>query len=346
MAYRTERAQTEKVMYRNHRTEVVIPVYNEAEFIGGVLDSLPVFVDRAYVVDDCSTDGSWEVIRRRATVSSTIASSTPDEEATPEPRLVPIRHKENKGRSGTVKTGYAEALKDDMDVVAVMDGGGQMDPAYLDRIVDPVVDGIADYAKGNRLDKPEDHEQISNWRLFGNALLTLLTRVASGYWGMTDPQNGYTAISAETLKLLELEELYDDYGFFNDVLVNLNVQGARIADIPVRARYGDEENGIQYRSFVPALSLLLLHRFLWRLMTSRANKRQLEALLYGLAALVGVAGVCGVGLAVAGGLMWDIGIIALIAFIATTAHGMAAVVIDRWHNRQFVTDFELDQSAK
>jgi glycosyltransferase involved in cell wall biosynthesis len=236
-------------MYRNHRIGVVIPVYNEAEFIGGVLDSLPVFVDRAYVVDDCSTDGSWEVIRRRATVSSTIALSTPDEEGTPEPQLVPIRHEENKGRGGAVKTGYAEALKDDMDVVAVMDGDGQMDPAYLDRIVDPVVDGIADYAKGNRLDKPEDREQISNWRLFGNALLTLLTRVASGYWGMTDPQNGYTAISAEALGLLELEELYDDYGFLNDVLVRLNVQGARIVDIPVRALYGDEGSGIRYKSF-------------------------------------------------------------------------------------------------
>ena len=333
-------------MYRNHRIGIVIPVYNEAEFIGSVLDSLPVFVSSAYVVDDCSTDGSWEVIRRRATVSSTIASSTPDEEATPKPRLVPIRHEENKGRGAAVKTGYAEALKDDMDVVVVMDGDGQMDPAYLDRIVDPVVNGIADYAKGNRLGKPGDREQISNWRLFGNVLLTLLTRITSGYWGMTDPQNGYTAISAEALELLELEELYDDYGFLNDVLVRLNVQGARIVDIPVCARYGDEESGIRYKSFVPALSLLLLHRFLWRLTTSRANKRRPEAPLYGLATLVGVSGVCGVALAVAGGLTWDVGITALIAFVATTALGIAAVVTDRWYNRRFVIDFELDQSAK
>ena len=270
----------------DHRIGVVIPVYNEAELIGGVLNSLLVFVNSAYVVDDCSTDRSWEVIRRRATVSSTIASSTPDEEATPEPRLVPIRHEENKGRGAAVKTGYAEAL------------------------------------------------------------LTLLTRVASGYWGMTDPQNGYTAISAEALELLELEGLYDDYGFLNDVLVRLNVQGARIVDISVRARYGDEESGIRYKSFVPALSLLLLHRFLWRLTTSRGNKCRPEAPLYGLAMLVGVSGVCGVALAVAGGLTWDVGITAVIAFVATTALGMTAVVTDRWYNHRFVIDFELDQSAK
>lgn len=258
-------------MYRNHRIGVVIPVYNEAELIGGVLNSLLVFVNSAYVVDDCSTDGSWEVIRRRATVSSTIASSTPDEEATPEPRLVPIRHEENKGRGAAVKTGY---------------------------------------------------------------------------WGMTDPQNGYTAISAEALELLELEERYDDYGFLNDILVRLNVQGARIVDIPVRARYGDEESGIRYKSFVLALSLLLLHRFLWRLTTSRGNKCRPEAPLYGLATLVGVSGVCGVALAVAGGLTWDVGITAVIAFVATTALGMTAVVTDRWYNHRFVIDFELDQSAK
>ncbi|WP_231727839.1 glycosyltransferase family 2 protein, partial [Haloferax profundi] len=147
----------------------------------------------------------------------------------------------------------------------VMDGDGQMDPDILTHIVDPVVYGTADYAVGDRLAGPSYWRGMPTWRLFGNGLLSGLTRIASGYWHIRDPQNGYTAISAETLEDLDFDRLYDQYGFLNDLLVNLNVAGKRVATVPMYARYGDEESGIRYSSFVPGLSFLLLKDFLWRL---------------------------------------------------------------------------------
>jgi hypothetical protein len=141
-----------------------------------------------------------------------------------------------------------------------------MDPAILDRIIGPVVRGDADYAKGNRLRHAEYRRQMSAWRTFGNVLLTGLTRIASGYWRMTDPQNGYTAISRRALDRVDFESLYEDYGFCNHLLVRLNRQGLRIADVPMKAVYGDETSHIRYGSFVPALSLLLFRSYLGRLL--------------------------------------------------------------------------------
>jgi hypothetical protein len=146
-----------------------------------------------------------------------------------------------------------------------MDGDGQMDPAILDRIVEPVVSGKADYAKGNRLVDADSIEQMSYWRLFGNALLTAMTKVASGYYGMRDPQNGYTAIDAETLTDISTESVYEGYGFLNDMLVRLGAHGKRVVDVHMQAIYDDEESGIQYRTFAPVLSWLLLKLFVWRL---------------------------------------------------------------------------------
>jgi glycosyltransferase involved in cell wall biosynthesis len=180
-------------------------------------------------------------------------------------RVVAIRHPTNRGRGAAVKTGYKRALADDMDVVVVMDGDGQMDPDILPTIIGPVVDGKADYAVGDRLAGPSHWRGMPPWRLFGNTLLSGLTRIASGYWHIRDPQNGYTAISASTLADLDFDRLYDQYGFLNDLLVNLNVEGKRVATVPMYARYGDEESGIRYSSFVPGLSFLLLKDFIWRL---------------------------------------------------------------------------------
>jgi glycosyltransferase involved in cell wall biosynthesis len=289
-------------MYEGQRIAVVIPVFNEASFIGEVIDGLPAFVDRAYPVDDCSTDGTWQVIERRVANSHrprepAIESRDRETETMadgshpPGTRVVPIRHETNRGRGGAVKTGYRAALDDGMDVIAVMDGDGQMDPDRLDALIDPVVEGVADYAKGNRLGTKELRDEMSTWRLFGNTLLTGLTRVASGYWGMTDPQSGYTAISRDALESLKIDDIYDDYGFLNDMLVRLNVQNARIVNVPVSAIYGEEESGIKYRSFVPLLSLLLVTRFVWRL-RSKYSARDFHpvAVVYNLAAFTGLGG--------------------------------------------------------
>jgi glycosyltransferase involved in cell wall biosynthesis len=258
-------------MYERKTVGAVITAYNEASHVGEVIDTVPEFVDRTYVVDDCSTDDTWAVVRRHAERANARERSTPvaDGGADFAPSVVTIRHEENSGYGAAVKTGYRRALEDDIDVVAVLNGDGQMDPEILDRIVEPVATEGADYAKGNRLLSPTHWEQMSRWRLTGNALLTLLTKFASGYWKTMDTQNGYTAISSDVLRRLEFDRVYDGHGFLNNLLTELNAVDARIADVEMTARYGDEESSIRYRSFVPNLSLLLLKLFLRRLFVHR-----------------------------------------------------------------------------
>ncbi|ELZ72044.1 glycosyltransferase [Haloferax volcanii DSM 14919] len=289
-------------MYRGNAVGVVVPAYDEARFVGGVIDTLPAFVDRAYVVDDRSTDGTWEVIRRHAArenereAAPVVAAA--DGGAPLDRRVVPIRHAVNRGRGAAVKTGYERALADGMDVIVVMDGDGQMDPDIMPAIIDPVVDGDADYAVGDRLAARDTRRGMPPWRLFGNLLLSGLTRIASGYWHIRDPQNGYTAVSADALSELEFDRLYDQYGFLNDLLVNLNIAGKRVATVPMRARYGDEESGIRYSTFVPGLSFLLLRDFLWRL-----RVRYLDGGVHPVAVLyaLGVVGVLAGVLRLVGG---------------------------------------------
>jgi len=269
--------------YEQTRIGVVVPVFNEAPFIEDVLESVPAFVDSVYVVDDRSTDGTWELVRDHAATEivdpdgqsptngvryadgGAVLARPSSTEQTASPQVTAVRHTVNRGRGGAIKTGYRLALDDDIEVIAVMDGDGQMDGAILDRILSPVIDGDAVYAKGNRLVNSDCWAEMSRWRLFGNGILSVLTKIASGYWGLRDPQNGYTAVRAETLECLPLDDLFDDYGFLNDVLVRLGARGLPVADVPMRAVYADEESGITYSSFVPQLSTLLLRLYLWRL---------------------------------------------------------------------------------
>lgn len=254
-------------MYKGNTIGVVVPAHNEEAFVGRVIETMPGFVDRVYAVDDCSDDETWDEIRRHAedanrqrAENTTLADGGVHFDAVVEP----IRHDTNTGRGGAVKTGYRHALEDGIDVTAVMDADGQMNPDMLDRIVDPVAEGWADYAKGTRL-LHRDRKQMSSWRFFGNSLLTYLTKLSSGYWKMSDPQNGYTAISGDALAQLDIGGLYDDYGFLNDVLTALNVNQFRVADIPHPAVYGEEQSGIRYSTFVPRLSALLARNFVRRL---------------------------------------------------------------------------------
>jgi hypothetical protein len=269
-------------VYKGSTVGVVIPAYNEEGFIGDVIDSVPEFVDQVFVIDDCSTDNTWTEIKEYVDAESQQASGIGDatdqmviadgagatvseSQTFLDRRIVPVRHQTNGGRGAAVQTGYELALMSDMDAVAVLDGDGQMDPDILDKILDPIVTGDADYAKGNRLISRSHCAQMSNWRLFGNVLLTMLTKIASGHWNMRDPQNGYTAISAAALEQLSLNDLFDDYGFLNDILIHLDAHGMTVQDVPMEALYGDESSGIRYGSFIPQLSMLLLSGFFWRL---------------------------------------------------------------------------------
>lgn len=255
-------------MYRGNTIGVVIPAYNEAGFVGNVITTVPPFIDRVYVVDDCSTDDTWTEIQQHARlVNGRARTDEPlaDGGSAFVQRVVPIRHEQNGGVGAAITTGYARARDDGIDVVAVLNGDGQMDPNNLARVADPIVDGVADYVKGNRLVFRDYRRGMSAWRFFGNSVLSFLTKVASGYWKLTDPQNGYTAISGTALEELDLDELYEDYGFLNHLLVHLNARGMRVADVAMPAIYGDETSGIRYSKFIPRLSWLLLRSFVWRL---------------------------------------------------------------------------------
>lgn len=279
-------------MYEGRTVGVVVPAYNESGHVGEVIETIPSYVDRIYAIDDASTDGTWSEIRegarRRNGRSPARNGADADRHGT---RVVTIRHERNRGAGGAVKTGYARALEDGMDVVAVMDGDGQMDPAHLERIIEPVVAGDVTYAKGNRLGHSRDYDAMSRWRLFGNVLLTMLTRVSSGYWELSDPQNGFTAISSDGLRLIRFDRLYDRYGFLNHVLFALNVNRQPIADVSHPARYGDETSTIRYSSFVPRLSTLLARTFLERVVRSYVVRRFHPLVgCYALGALVFLVG--------------------------------------------------------
>ena len=245
----------------------VVPAYNESGLVGEVIDTLPSFVDRAYVVDDASTDDTWAEIERHAARANEAPREDPPVSGRGvelDPRIVTIQHERNRGVGGAIKSGYARALEDGIDVTAVVAGDGQAEPDIVARIVAPVVAGVADYSKGNRL-LDRDREDMPAFRQVGNGMLSLLTKIASGYWKVMDPQNGSTAISLEALEAIDIDALYEDYGFANDLLVRLNVHEMRVADVKRRSVYKDEKSHIRYSRFIPKVSVLLLRDFLWRL---------------------------------------------------------------------------------
>ncbi len=260
-------------MYREHSVGVVVPAYNEEGFVGEVIDTMPEYVDRIYVIDDCSTDGTWDEIQRHAEKVNSRRMQVEKEPIAADGGVttefdrcvVPIQHEKNRGVGGALKTGYLQALDDKLDITAVMGGDGQMDPDILYKFLDPIVEDKADYTKGNRLLYKEFREGMSKWRFFGNSILTFLTKIASGYWKTMDPQNGYTAISGYALENVGVENMYEYYGYCNDLLVKLNAKGMRVADVAMPAIYGDEESSIKYSSYIRRVSGMLLKNFLWRL---------------------------------------------------------------------------------
>jgi glycosyltransferase involved in cell wall biosynthesis len=228
---------------------VVIPAHDEEKLIGETISGIPGFVDRIIVVDDRSSDGTAAVV-----------------EALDDHRVELIRHERNEGVGAAIVTGYKRARDEGVDVTAVMAGDNQMDPADLQTLVEPVARGEVDYAKANRLFTGQAWDLIPRTRYLGNAVLSLLTKVASGYWHVADSQTGYTAISLEYLRLLDLDRIYRGYGMPNDMLVHLNIWNARVRDFPSRPIYNvGERSGIRLRKVVPRISWLLLKGFFFRM---------------------------------------------------------------------------------
>ncbi|MFW6041286.1 MAG: glycosyltransferase family 2 protein [Thermoplasmatota archaeon] len=256
-------------MYKEKTVAVVVPAYNEEGFVGEVIDTIPEYVDRVYVIDDESTDNTWKEIRKHAKKVNNEHELNEElrEKYGFEQKVVPIKHSKNKGVGGAIKTGYLLASEDEIDVTAVMGGDGQMDPDNLHMLLDPIVEGEADYAKGNRLIHYKYRKDMSRWRFFGNAVLTFLTKIASGYWKTMDPQNGYTAISKYALENVGIKSMWEGYGYCNDLLVRLNTKDMKVADVSMEAIYGEEGSHIRYRSYLFNVSWMLAKDFFWRLKT-------------------------------------------------------------------------------
>jgi glycosyltransferase involved in cell wall biosynthesis len=236
-------------MIEGKTVAVVVPAHDEEQLVAVTIAGIPGFVDRIFVVDDASTDATVERAR-----------------AVGDARVEVIGHERNLGVGAAIVTGYKRALAQRMDVTAVMAGDNQMDPEELEGLVLPVVRGQLDYAKANRLFTGRAWDLIPRHRYLGNAVLSLLTKVASGYWHIADSQAGYTAISLRYLELLDLDRIYTRYGFPNDILVHLNVWNARVRDFPSRPIYGvGERSGIRIRKVVPRISWLLVKGFFWRM---------------------------------------------------------------------------------
>jgi glycosyltransferase involved in cell wall biosynthesis len=236
-------------MLEGKQVAVVVPARDEETLLPETLAGIPGFVDRVYVVDDGSQDGTVAAAERAG-----------DE------RVSVLRHEQSGGVGAAIVSGYKRALEDGVDVTAVMAADNQMDPNDLETLAGAVARGEVDYAKANRLFTGQAWELIPRTRYLGNAVLSMLTKIASGYWHVADSQSGYTAVGKDTLALLDLDRIYRRYGFPNDMLVHLNVVNARVRDFPSRPIYGvGERSGIKYRSVVPRISWLLLKGFLWRL---------------------------------------------------------------------------------
>jgi len=238
-------------MYLKKTVAVVVPAYNEEKLIARTLKEIPDLVDKMIVVDDASTDNTAGIIK---------------ELVENDQRIQLIQHEVNQGVGGAIATGYKKARDLGIDATVVMAGDAQMDPNDLVRIIEPVVNGSADYTKGNRLFYGDSWNMIPHYRYLGNSFLSLMTKISSGYWHIADSQSGYTAISHIALKRINLDKIYKRYGMPNDLLIKLNQHDFRVRDVHVRPVYNvGEKSGIKLVKVIPKISWILFKGFWQRL---------------------------------------------------------------------------------
>jgi glycosyltransferase involved in cell wall biosynthesis len=239
-------------MYKDYKISVVVPAFNEETQITRVIETMPSFIDVIVIVNDFSKDRTSEVVKAHPLYVNG--------------KVVLLEHVINQGVGGAIATGYKWTLENGFDVAVVMAGDGQMSPADVPFILDPVIEDIADYTKGNRLVARGAFSKIPKIRFFGNSILSLLTKIASGYWHVADSQTGFTAINKNALSAIEWDLMYKRYGQPNDLLVRLNVENLRVIDVPIEPVYNvGEKSGIKVRKVVFTISFLLIRLFFWRL---------------------------------------------------------------------------------
>ena len=242
-------------MPEDRKIAVVIPAYRAAAQVATVVRGVPDWIGRIYVIDDACPENSGDAAK-----------------AAGDGRVVVLRRQQNGGVGAAVKTGYRQALADGFDIVVKMDADDQMDPAYLNALLKPILAGRADYTKGNRFRDLKALRQMPRVRLLGNSVLTFLVKAASGYWQMMDPTNGYTAINREALERLELDRVSDGYFFESDMLIRLNIAGAVAEDVAIPARYGDEQSSLHIPSIMPV--------FVYRLIRGMGKRILFKYFLY------------------------------------------------------------------
>ena len=247
-------------MFLDKTIAVVMPAHNEARLIVRAVEQVPDFVDHLIVVDDASTDETADVLRTQVSRRG----------------LVFLRHETNQGVGAAIVSGYRKVLELGADVAAVMAGDAQMDPADLPMLLVPVVKGVSDYAKGDRLSWPGVAREMPLFRFIGNHVLSQLTRLTSGYANVRDSQCGYTVATADVLKRIDLGELYERYGFPNDMLAKLHAVGARLSNIAVRPVYRGEVSGISLVTALFRVPFVMLRSLFWRLRRERLRARQLD----------------------------------------------------------------------
>ncbi|HSP75112.1 MAG TPA: glycosyltransferase family 2 protein [Cryobacterium sp.] len=233
-------------MYQGACIAAVVPAYKEERMIATVIETMPDYVDHIVIVDDCSPDDTSGVVARLA-----------------DDRVTLIRHEVNQGVGGAIVTGHKAAMALGSDVNVIMAGDAQMDPNHLPDLLDRVTRDGYGFAKANRFFAPESFEGMPNYRVFGNIVLSFMTKLASGYWNLFDPQNGYTAVRTEVLKRVPLDRVSRRYSFENDLLIHLNILQVGAVDVPIPAVYADEVSSIRLSKVVPELLNLLVRGF-WR----------------------------------------------------------------------------------
>ena len=238
---------------------MTVPAYNEEAFIASVVQNMPSYVDRIYIVNDGSTDGTSRIVSEMCRRND---------------RLVLIDHQTNRGVGAAIASGYKKCLEEGMDIAVVMAGDNQMDPAELPRLLVPIVKGEAGYSKGNRMSSLRHMKGMPLWRRFGNSLLKWATRVSSGNYNVMDPQNGYAAASAEELQRIDLDTLYPYYGYCNHLLTKFTVAGVRAVEVPMPARYQGEKSKIRYGKYIRKVGWLLLRNLAWRMEMKWASSTQ------------------------------------------------------------------------
>jgi glycosyltransferase involved in cell wall biosynthesis len=285
-------------MLRGQTIAVVVPAYNEETQIGIVIETMPDFVDRIIIVNDGSKDNTAKVVEgyiaQKIKSEVEIALHTHDfeknifnkaletveqirkEEEAYYPKheifndnetdRIVLINQENSRVGGAISTGYKWCRDRKIDCTAVMAGDAQMDPAELESICMPVLEDGVDYVKGNRLIHKSAKVFIPKQRFFGNSVLSALTKVASGYWGISDTQTGYTAISLEALEGIDIHDIYRDYGMPNDMLVKLNMSYCTIKEIPIKPVYNvGEQSKMKIGKVIPKISWLLFRSFFKRI---------------------------------------------------------------------------------